>query len=522
MNVKLLPQLMQDALKTLEDLHNTPFEMGIQAVLGVANLAVQGHYNVDSVIYGLKPISLFCVGLAKTGAAKTTIANELSKGIDRFEEEDRIRFSKEKADYELDKAIVKKKKEKKIAKEASANINQPIMTVTPVISASEQKENLKAMLSGLTKSPAGKPMLKNITTATVVPITKKTPSIAAIIDDDEIVDPEPPRGTDYRLAKATVNGIIDTLLTQPTCSLFSSEAGEFFNSHAFQTTRGGATANEMCASLTSLWDGNVIDRQTGICKTKLYHRRFSMLFLLQMAMAQEFLSNTQFSDQGFTHRLLITHTAEYEKPDMDVTEKGIARIKALKDSLEPFHNQIYGLMKRPFRCKENSKFELDPETLTFDQDALELLADYYNKNKNRGTKDMKNFSGFADRLHEQALRIAATLAAFEMASTINLQNAQAGIELVEFYCDQRKTMEVGSVTAFPMLKRNSDQLYDWLVRKNWSGSTALTPQSLPAFYKPLVKIERQALWDELVGTGKITIEPAVTSQNKTTNKVTIL
>lgn len=490
---KLLPQLMQDAMHTLKELHNTPEEIGLQVVLGVANLAVQGHYNVDSGVYGDRPISLFLVGLAPTGGAKTTNYNELSKGIDKFEAEERTRYAKALDEHKLAMDVFAIKRKKQV-KELSSG--QSPVTVTPT--PTKAKQIVNAML-------ANKPLTQ---------LNTYSPT-------EELKEPMSPRGADYRISKGTVNGIIDTLKTQPMCGLFSSEAGEFFNSHAFQGNTGASKANEMCAALTSLWDGNLVDRNTGMDKTKLVNRRFNMMFLLQMAMAQDWLSNSQFADQGFTHRILITHCGEYEKPDMDVSSAGKMRVTNLKASLQPFHDRIYDLLKQPFNYCEDSEFELSPELLRMDEDAEQLLADYYNKNKNRGGKDMSEYAGFAERLHEHAIRLAATLAAFEKETYITVRNAECAVQLVEFYCEQRKTLDIGSQTRFPQRKRVADKVYGILKEKNYVGSTALRDVA-PRCYKSLSGPERLEIWDELVLTNRVQIEEAVGANGQKTNKVVVL
>lgn len=489
---------MQTAMYTLKKLHNTPEEIALQVVLGVANLAAQGHYNVDSGVYGERPISLFLVGLAPTGGAKTTNYNELSKGIDRFEAEERIRYAKALDEYNLQSEVFKTKRKKKISELASGK--SPVVT-TPAPTAAEAR----AQISKLTNS------LKDLSSFTLK------------AQDNEDKEPALPRGTDYRISKGTVNGIIDTLKTQPTCGLFSSEAGEFFNSNAFQGATGAAKGNEMCAALTSFWDGNMVDRNTGMDKTKIINRRFNMMFLLQMAMAQEWLSNSQFADQGFTHRILITHCGEYEKPDMDVSAKGKARIAALKDSLEPFHNRIYDMLKKPFNYCEDSEYELKPSVLQLDEEAEQLLAGYYNLNKNRGGSDMNEYAGFAERLHEHALRLAATLAAFEGEAYVTVRNAECAIHLIEFYCEQRKTLEIGSISRYPQRKRVANKLHAWMKAKNFGGSTGDMGRLGPKCYRDLSTTEREEVWEELQLSNMVTVTLMAPAANgKQSNKVTVI
>jgi hypothetical protein len=247
-----LPKEMINAIDVLQQLHNVPDSMALQAVLGTVNLAVQCHYDVDSSIYGVRPTSLFLVALAPTGGLKSTILREISGGITRYRDDMRMLLENDLLRYKL-----------------------------------EEKKYVNAEKKWLKESE----------------------------DDPTLAIPEPPKPVetfDYCVSKGTLNGLIDILKSQSFLGLFSSEAGEFFSGHAFQG-KNSSQGIEMCLALTKMWDGDVIEKNTGMERSKLWNRRVMMLFLLQTEVVQDVLNNKLFSEQGFIHRILITQTEKFDK-----------------------------------------------------------------------------------------------------------------------------------------------------------------------------------------------------------------
>lgn len=436
-----LPKEMLEAMAVLQELHAAPDSMALQVILGTVNLAAQAHYNVDSGIYHHRPISLFLMGLAPTGALKSTLTREARAGIDRFVDQLRSR---------LENDVIRYKLEEKKFKAAEA-------------------QYLKDMDAGGNFLPPALP----------------TP-------------PKPVQGYDCMISKATLNGIIEVLKCQSWTGLFSSEAGEFFSGHAFK----GREANnglEMITFLTKLWDGDTVDKITGLENTKLWNRRLMMLFLLQTETVQEVLNNKLFSDQGFIHRILITQTDQYAKPAWDVDKENFLEdLDVIRQYMEPFHQKVFDLCNRPIRIRENSHFELNPITIKMSPTAFRILGHWRNANRNRGSEDLKNYAGFAERLHEHALRIAATLAAFENWDTIQDNHARAAIDLMDYYCEQRLQMEVGVVNTDPIATEGVRRLYDWIRQNNWSGTKRELSQRGPKWYRDLGIDQKNRILENIV------------------------
>jgi Protein of unknown function (DUF3987) len=453
-----LPQMMKDTLASMKIINNVPEEMAIQAVLGIANFAAQAYYNIDPVFFGGNeiPLSLYFLGLAPTGAIKSTTYKMLDPGIKRFEEDEKLRLGDELARYELEKVMYDK---------------------------------------------AFKAKTKDITE-----IDRMNPNTMAKLAK-ELKEPVKPRSYDYRISTGTVNGIIDTLARQPFAGMFSSEAGDFFNSHAFQNGLNSGAANQMLTTLTNLWDGHEIRRNTGLDKTKITDRRFNMLFLLQAAMAEDWLTNPLYSDQGFVHRLLITQTDNWEVPELDVSR--LSLIKKAEKELMPFHNRIYKLLSKPLPFKEIngelSEHELAPTTLTIENSALDLLAKFTNSITPLRKTKYKEYDGFVARVYEQACRIAGTLAVFEEKTFVDLDSAAAAVELMEFYLEERLKLDLGSRSKNSMQIEIAKKVKAFI--ENLGGLVKHNDMTKrgPKCYRTLSVEERKGVIHELISRGEIAL-----------------
>ena len=459
---KRLPAAMQEAIAALKELHATPDEMAIQVVLGVANAAAMKMYNVDSRKYGTRPINEYFICMAPTGAMKSTNYKELLPGVERFEEFKQDELRDEPTRYALDKKVF----------------------------AKEEAAYLKAMETDPNLAVLPKP-LKPIETAK------------------------------YIISKATVNGITNQLKSQSFVGLFSSEAGEFFNGHSFQGGKDNNKAVEMSASLTSMWDGHSIEKLTGMETTTLKNRRVNMLFLLQAETIQAILNTPIFSEQGFIHRMLITQCDYYEKPEWEFTRESIERERLARDRLEQFHVQIGRMMHKAISYKKNTNFELDLPTLGQTDAAWITLGAWRNRGRERGIGDLKNYSGFAERLHEHCLRIAATIAAFNGHTDLTEEDALCAIDIMEFYIEQRRKLEVGITAHDPNRSAGANKLYEWLMERAWSGTPRELSQFGPNWFRKLDVEQRNQILTDLLSDEKIAIVESVAANHKTVQTIVL-
>lgn len=454
---------MRDAIAGLKALHATPDAMALQVVLGVANLAAMKTYNVDSRKYGIRPINEYFVCMAPTGAMKTTNYREVQVGINNY------------IDYKSDE----------LSAEATRH------ALAKKVFLKEEAAYLKAMETDPTTAVMPKPV-------------------------------KPVETSKYVISKATVNGVVDQLKSQCFLGLFSSEGGEFFNSHAFQGGKDISKAIEISASLTSMWDGHDIEKVTGMERTYLKNRRVNMLFLLQAETIQSLLNTPIFSEQGFVHRMLITQCDYYEKPDWEFTDEAKIQESEARDLISKFNDKVSRMMFTTVVQKPNKHFELDLKTMKQSNEAWVTLGQWQNSNKNRATGDLRNYAGFAERLHEHALRIAATIAAFEGKSEIDYETALCAIDIMEYYIEQRINLEVGIADNDPDRSMGSNKLLEWITERGWSGTRRELTQNGPRWFRKLNTDQRDRILQDLLSDEKIGIVESVSANKKTVQKIVLV
>jgi hypothetical protein len=454
---ELLPPLMRDAISILQQLHNTPDSLAMPAVLGIANLAVMPHYKVETILFNDIPLSLYILCMLPTGMRKSTNYREISVGIERFERLKWEQLKNEPLRHELDEKLFKK----------------------ACTAYTKDREDNGSFGS--------------------VPIP----------------DPVRPVETcNYRIGKATLNGIIDQLKTQPFVGLFSSEAGEFFNSHSFQGGKDGQSkATEMSSALTTMWDGGVITRQTGMDSSQLHNRAVNMMFLLQEETVREFLNNPMFSAQGFVHRLLITQTDYVEPIDVDLSPQGIQRIEQLRSQLEPFHSRIEQLISQRLWFPDDRPNELQRIILRPNAKATQLIQHYYNTNSRRSRTDLLSWTGFGERLLEHMLRIAGTLAAFELKKEVTELEIVSAMDLMDYFIEQRLGLQLGITSRNMSQTLGVERLATWMADHKFAGTRNELRRNV-RWFAGLTEGEKDQLLEDLVRSEQVEVETVVAPNHK--------
>lgn len=455
---KFLPPLLAHTMLALKEINNVPDEMAIQAILGTVNFATHNLYNVDPIFFGgaIIPTTEYFIALAPTAGMKSTVYKMLDHGIKRFEEDEKIRYGNEMQKYKLAHAIWKKEYEK--------------LERTMKAEDLQDKSRFDALIQSL--GP----------------------------------EPQKPVGCNYRLATGTRNGVLEFLSNVPFGGMSSSEAGEFFNGHSFQEGKNNSKGLEMIATLTNLWDATGVEKNTGIESTKIYNRRFTMLFLLQLAMAKDWLGNKIYSEQGFVHRLLITHCDYWDVPEMNRLR--VPELKQSQRKLSAFHDRIYELLCQKHQYMPDSKLELDLPTISMTDEACDLMASFDNSIKKEQTTTYVEFQGFVGRLYEHAVRLAATVAIFEGKNNIELSHARCAIELAFFYLEQRMSLDLGANTKYQNQVSVAEKLTIDIMKKIREGvviSKAWLSQSSPKYFRGLSRDERLKIMDEIISRGKLKV-----------------
>jgi len=367
------------------------------------------------------------------------------------------------------------------------------------------------------------------------------------------VEPIKPKGSRYKVEKATVNGLLNTLEVVPFAGLFSSDAGEFFSSHSFQDSN---KAIEMVSTLSKAWSGEDLERNTGIelNNIKLHDRRFNMLVMLQQELAG-FLNNSQYKDQGFTNRMLISQCQLFTKAKMQVGNTKL--LKHNMASLEPFNDRVYDLLEKVNDAQTQARntpltlpgqksdiwkklqqraqlnkttnpnelilplMEFDIENdLPFEQ----FLVDYYNDLVDRQT-DPKyaEYSNFMSRAFEHFCRIAATLAAFNLDDKISRKMADCAQGITEYFIEQRLNLTIDGAQKVNPIVECADKFYKWLVKQpNKESSKEKMQQYGPKQYREMDTAQRALVISELESRDKIEIVEVSGTGTKSKHIVRVL
>jgi hypothetical protein len=451
-----LPADWQAAMMALKQIHGTQEPMSIQLVLGVANTVTQCYWNVDSEIYDVRPTSLFLVNMTPTAGRKSTNFREVNTSIIDHQKNKRKQLEHDNLRF--------------------------------VLAEKKFKNDLKQYEKDMDHAPA----------LTTMPIP-----------------PRPMETYRYIIKKTTLNGLIDQMKSQSWMSIMSSEGGDFFNGHAFQGAKSDASkSTELTAALTDIWDAQAMERSTGLDRTTLYNRRINMMLLLQESTIREVLNNSNFSEQGFLHRILITQCSD--PVFREQTEATIEENNAYRQLIEPFNLRISQMISRPVTEDPERPFEMQFKTMPQTAKSRQVFMQYYNRIVPLAATQYRDWAGFVNRCHEQALRIAATVADYLGETEISGNSAQAGVDLMDFYLDQRLSLDIGVTDPRRDLKSAANKLFSWLekhpgwhTRREISGSLRWF-RDLTADYKDNIITELERTGDiqrrERTGTRKSTLE----------------
>ena len=483
-----LPELIKHQIESVKELYGVSDGLAMATTLGIVNFAVMPHYVIDSEIYGIRPINTFILGISKTGGRKTSVYEACMVTIKRYEEEQKLRYVDEESRWRRESRLYESEMDVYTKKRREFD-NDPTGTSPPT----------------------------------------------------EPRRPQPMRTANYTTGKGTVNGLLDELATQPFIGLFSSEAGEFWNGHAWQN-RDQTRSIEMTTFLTSAWDGARLERKIGRSggvsnNLSLKNRSVSMLFLLQMNMIAPVLNSKTFQNQGFTHRLLIVQ-GEVTKQPMDSSEGSRDLRARIIDSCQPFNDRIYDLISqrnhirpknfikqkisdsklaelqdRLLRDAVAGTVEIDRQVMKLSTEAHLVLEKFNNDNMRRDETDLRAYAGFVNRLHEHAMRIAATISAFNGRMIVNREAAEAAVDIMYFFIEQRKLLDTGVISQNPELLDQVETLVEWMNRRVEEGKErSWTKNKIKNFVRwfrsDLTTAEQENVLCEVVEKGYCTVSQA--------------
>ena len=451
MKFKHLPEEMQHAIRALQELYGTPEEFAITFMLGIVNSAVAPYYNVNSSKYGVRPTALYLMALADTGIGKGTIERELTQwGQRTWLEQEKAKNLEASKDHRMQTAIYDKKY---------------------------------------------KNWEKQVVAGDIDPINDPAPEA-----------PLPLRQYNYRVEKGTLNGFIELFTARPYLLLQGSEGGEFFNSHSFRDAGDGGT--EIMTAFTKLWEGDTLDKNTGIESKSIPNRRMCVNVMMQKDTVLDIMRNKVFRTQGILNRFLFVETGRQKRkewiPDKDDEDNEI-RVALVK----PFHDRVYEMF-RDLPVREGAQaIELQElPTIESTIEARNLMIDQlanrwsYEGHPNFKEDVLVEYAGFRERIHEHGIRIAATIACFNKHDKIKLKDAKCAVELMEFFIEQRDLFETPGVSRNPHIIENADRLWDWIESKQWEGTKSDLTRRV-RWYNALGAQDRNDIMIEILSKGNM-------------------
>ena len=425
---ELLPKTIRDAMEALAETSNATDEITIPVLLSVASFATQGLANGFPGLpnWDRCAINNFFVVLVPSGGLKTSISDSVLEGARRFELDQRPQAEDAETDYKIAYGRYKREIEAKIKENANA-------VVVPGI---------------------------------VTPFNK-------------IVKPTLPRTARYMSSKFTLNGLLNALTGVPHFGIFNSDAAEFFNSHAFKDP---TSSIELVSAMSKLWSGEQIDKLTGIDDIITAGKRTTALFMLQQQLAGFFV-NSQYRDQGFTNRILITQSEMVPKRRADFGDLNSVRQSRLRDDrLTAFNDRVYELLSTvdPNQSVRPRGLEAMREALTtqprnpnilmlashawnFEDGTRTIFEAFYNDMLDRGEQaEYAEYQNFISRAYEHCIRIATVLSLFEGAEEIGETTAAAAVGLMYYFIDQRRHLTIDGAVRTNLTVECSERVYRFI------------------------------------------------------------
>lgn len=405
--VKALGKVLGDAVLAITDKVQCPDAIAAQSVLGAAALAAQAHADVIHPALGDKhPLSLFLVTIAASGDRKSSADKVALDPVHLREADLYDQYKRDIQSYSDAKDRYDRSRDRLLKKADDSEFNDQMSALIPPI------------------APRG-PLL-----------TVQEPTLEG-------------------LHKLMVDG-------QPSLGLFSDEGGRFLGGHGMSEDAKLRTI----AGLSELWDATNIKRvRGGDGWSFLRGRRLSLHLMIQPGIAAEFLSNKMFADQGILSRMLVTAPASLAGTRMQREPKA-----ATDAALKRYRDRLLKLLRHKPCFADFDKSELKPRALLVATNAKLVWRNFADECEAALAEGQKYepIRGFANKLAEQALRIAAVL---ELVDDINVEQVNSpsmkrGIEIARYYASEAlRLFEQGTCSAEIL---QAEKVLKWLHKERKS------------------------------------------------------
>jgi Protein of unknown function (DUF3987) len=428
--VEAMPKLLADAILATHTITQAPIALIAQSFLAVASLVAQSHVNIIALDGTVKPCSLFIVSIADSGERKSSADGFAMRPIKNYEQSLYIKYNDEWRAYE-NKRDAYEATRKSILNKSSKGKNGGDKERT--------QEEIQQELETLGNPP--KPPFD-------CAITCEEPTFPALV-------------------KSLYGGY-------PSMGLFSNEGGEMLGGHAMNNDNKLRTIT----GLSKLWDGGELKhKRVEWGEIRLLGKRLALHLMMQPHLAMRFMADTDIANQGFGARCLIA----YPPSTMGTRFRTKATKPKAERTIAHYSSQIEAILNRPLPLGDNPfSQELEPFTVPYDVEAQDLIDDFFNTLESQLTPDgaLRHIAGFINKLPEQAIRIAVSLAfveantqnesevaglnskSTEVIKPLNAQQMQRGITLAEYYLTER--LRLSDPNAVNTDLSNAEELRRWL------------------------------------------------------------
>lgn len=427
-----LGPVMEDMARAVMHRAFVPAQTAVQSLLSAASLALQPHFNIGLPTRQVRPISLYMVTVAKSGARKSTSDDLALAEVGTYQRE-------------LDEQH-----------QANSASDAAAKTAWDIAKAEAVRDNKKGGAAALARA----------------------------LED---LGPRPPEPSKPVLVArvGTTQGLLKFFdVSRPSLGLMSDEGGSWLGGYGMTEDNKLNTIS----TLSDLWDGKPIQRMTsGEGMSVLYNRRLTFHLMIQPILAGRLLGDTEAKGQGFLSRLLVA------QPDslagQRIVDPATMHDTATDRAMAAYGARLARILRAPLPI-EGEGGALAPRTLAMTDDAALMWWGFYNELERRVGPggDLEEVDGFVGKLPEQAARIAAVLAGFEHGLRLDVVDEvqlAAGIRVAEFYLSEAQRL-FGLAPVDPMIAE-AQVLSDWL-RDKWPESLISIRRITQAGPGPLRKV----------------------------------
>ena len=380
-----------------------PEAIAAQSVLAAAALAAQAHANVRMPYGQIRPLSLYLLTIAETGARKSSADNEALWPIRKHEKNLALIHDEEFKRWSVNHAAWTAEKRK------IENTRQFTL------------DTRKAALNKL--GPAPEQPLHPFLTA-----------------------PDP-----------TIEGLIKAWAHAPAAlGIFTAEGGQFIGGHGMSTDHRLKTAS----SFSSIWDGTTIKRIRAADGVMLLPgRRLSMHLMVQPETSAAFFEDPILRDQGMLSRILVA------APD-SIAGRRFYRETETQDeaAIHAYGASVLKILEMPYPLAEGQRNELDPPALAIAPDATQAWIEFYNSVERRcgSSNELCTIGDFAAKAAEQAVRIAGVLTVYHNPDAAEIDAGAMGnaILIGDWYIGETLRLRRAARTDARLIR--AQRLLEWL------------------------------------------------------------